>query len=65
MIDIKNLTDDELWLLTCGMEELHDRMRKNRECYVEGIVDKAGDIRESLELEVDARKLDYRRWDIS
>lgn len=62
MIDIKQLTDDELWLLTCGIEELHDSMRHNEEEYAEGIVDKAADIRETLTNEFGKRKLDYKRW---
>jgi hypothetical protein len=65
MIDVKALTDEELWLLMCGMEELelHDGMRHNREKYVEGIVDQAGDIREALEIESNERKLDCKRWE--
>jgi hypothetical protein len=64
MIDIKQLTDDELWLLTCGIEQLHDSMRHNKEEFVEGIVDKAGDIRTELEIEFnEVRKLDPHRWE--
>lgn len=62
MIDIKSLTDDELWLLTCGIEELHDSMRHEKQEFVEGVVDKASEIREILEIECNDRKLDYKRW---
>ncbi len=63
MIDLKQLTDDELWLLTCGMEHFHDSMRHNSDSYKGDIVDKAGDIRGELELECAARKLDHKRWE--
>jgi len=62
MIDIKSLTDDELWLLTCGIEQLHDSMRHNEDEFVEGIVDKVSDMRETLVTECDERKLDHKRW---
>jgi hypothetical protein len=62
MIDVKQFSDEELWLLTCGIEELHDSMRHEKEEYVESIVDQAGALREALETEVSERKLDYKRW---
>jgi len=62
MIDIKEFSDEELWLLTCGIERFHDSMRQEKEEYVESIVDQAGALREILEIECSDRKLDYKRW---
>jgi hypothetical protein len=62
MIDVKELSDDELWLLTCGIEELHDSMRHSKEEYVESIVDHAAALRNLLETEVSERNLDHKRW---
>ncbi len=64
MLDISKLSDDELWLLTCGVERFHDLMRRNTESYTEEIIEMADDLRDSLETEVMERQLDYRRWNI-
>lgn len=62
MLNIKKLTDDELWLLTCGMERFHDSIRHEKDEYAEGVVDKVGELRETLDKEFNVRKLDYKRW---
>lgn len=62
MIDLEKLTDEEVWILTCGVERLHDDIRKDS-CYTEGIVEKAEDIRERLTKEYNLRKISYSRWE--
>jgi hypothetical protein len=62
MIDLKSLTDEELWLLTCGIEQLHDSMRRNQGNYKGNIVEQANNIREELSGEFKARNIDYERW---
>lgn len=62
MIDLEKLTDEEVWILTCGVEELHDSIRKDSD-YTECIIEKAGDIRELLEKECNLRKISHTRWE--
>jgi hypothetical protein len=62
MIDLEKLTDEELWILTCGIEGLHDSMRVNKGNYKGDIVSQAEKIREKLSGEFKARNIDYERW---
>ncbi len=62
MIDLEKLSDEEVWILTCGVEELHDSIRKDSD-YIEGIIEKAGDMRELLEKECRRRNISHTRWE--
>jgi len=62
MIDLEKLTDEEVWVLACSVEQFHDSIRKDSD-YTEGIIEKASDMREALERECVLRKIDHTRWE--
>ena len=61
MIDLEKLTDEEVWVLTCSVEEFHDSIRKDSD-YTKAIVEKACNMRELLRKEYRNRNISYRRW---